>query len=71
MNNVFILMGNLVTRAGLSQELYKASYSFLGTLADPLSGLVWSQLVVGGLCCSLVALLTHQLCHRELPALAR
>ena len=27
---LFILMGNLVTRAGLSNELYKASYAFLG-----------------------------------------
>ena len=30
-------MGNLVTRAGLSQELYKASYSFLGHLRGGLS----------------------------------
>ncbi len=34
---LFILMGNLVTRAGLSQELYKASYSFLGHLKGGLS----------------------------------
>lgn len=27
---LFILMGNLVTRAGLSEELYTASYAFLG-----------------------------------------
>jgi tripartite ATP-independent transporter DctM subunit len=27
---LFILMGNLVTRAGLSHELYRASYAFLG-----------------------------------------
>lgn len=27
---MFILMGNLVTRAGLSEELYTASYAFLG-----------------------------------------
>lgn len=27
---LFILMGNLVTRAGLSQELYNAAYAFLG-----------------------------------------
>ncbi len=27
---LFILMGNLVTRAGLSEELYNASYAFLG-----------------------------------------
>ncbi|MFT0549061.1 TRAP transporter large permease [Allopusillimonas ginsengisoli] len=27
---LFILMGNLITRSGLSQELYNASYAFLG-----------------------------------------
>lgn len=27
---LFILMGNLVTKSGLSQELYRASYAFLG-----------------------------------------
>ncbi len=27
---LFILMGNLVTRAGLSSELYRVSYAFLG-----------------------------------------
>ena len=27
---LFILMGNLVTRAGMSEELYHASYSFIG-----------------------------------------
>lgn len=34
---LFILMGNLVTRAGLSKDLYKASYSFLGHLKGGLS----------------------------------
>lgn len=34
---LFILMGNLVTRSGLSGELYKASYSFLGHLRGGLS----------------------------------
>ena len=34
---LFILMGNLVTRAGLSQELYRASNSFLGHLKGGLS----------------------------------
>lgn len=27
---LFILMGNLVTRAGMSQELYRAAYAFIG-----------------------------------------
>ncbi len=34
---LFILMGNLVTRSGLSKELYKASYAFLGHLKGGLS----------------------------------
>lgn len=34
---LFILMGNLVTRSGLSHELYRASYSFLGHLRGGLS----------------------------------
>ncbi len=34
---LFILMGNLVTRSGLSRELYKASYAFLGHLRGGLS----------------------------------
>jgi len=34
---LFILMGNLVTRAGLSHELYKASNSFLGHFRGGLS----------------------------------
>ena len=34
---LFILMGNLVTKSGLSRELYKASYAFLGHLRGGLS----------------------------------
>ena len=34
---LFVLMGNLVTRSGLSQELYRASYAFLGHLRGGLS----------------------------------
>jgi len=34
---LFILMGNLVTRSGLSSELYKASFAFLGHLRGGLS----------------------------------
>ena len=29
---LFVLMGNFVTKAGMSRELYRASYSFLGHL---------------------------------------
>ncbi len=34
---LFVLMGNLVTRSGLSSDLYKASYAFLGHLRGGLS----------------------------------
>lgn len=34
---LFVLMGNLVTRSGLSKELYSASYAFLGHLRGGLS----------------------------------
>ncbi len=34
---LFILMGNFVTQSGLSKELYKASYAFLGHLRGGLS----------------------------------
>ncbi len=34
---LFVLMGNLVTRSGLSKELYAASYAFLGHLRGGLS----------------------------------
>jgi len=34
---LFILMGNLITRSGLSKELYQASYAFLGHLRGGLS----------------------------------
>jgi C4-dicarboxylate transporter, DctM subunit len=34
---LFILMGNLVTRAGLSQELFRAAYAFVGHLRGGLA----------------------------------
>ncbi|MCL4758170.1 MAG: TRAP transporter large permease [Rhodocyclaceae bacterium] len=42
---LFILMGNLVTRAGLSEELYTASYAFLGHRRG---GLAMSTIVACG-----------------------
>jgi tripartite ATP-independent transporter DctM subunit len=42
---LFILMGNLVTRAGLSEELYTASYAFLG---HKRGGLAMSTVVACG-----------------------
>ena len=34
---LFILMGNLVTRAGMSQELFRAAYTFIGHLRGGLA----------------------------------
>ena len=34
---LFILMGNLVTRAGMSQELFRAAYAFIGHLRGGLA----------------------------------
>src|ERR1044071_5216459 len=34
---LFILMGNLVTRAGVSQELYRTAYAFIGRLRGVLA----------------------------------
>ena len=51
---LFILMGNLVTRAGMSHELFRAAYTFVGHLRGGLAmasqgccgrswpGLLWS-----------------------------
>ncbi|MFC3230447.1 TRAP transporter large permease [Marinibaculum pumilum] len=42
---MFILMGNLVSRSGMSQELYRAAYSFLGHRSG---GLAMSTVVACG-----------------------
>ena len=34
---LFILMGNFVTRAGMSQELFRAAYAFIGHLRGGLA----------------------------------
>ena len=34
---LFILMGNFVTRAGMSQELFRAAYAFVGHLRGGLA----------------------------------
>ncbi len=53
---LFILMGNFVTRAGLSQELYRAAYTFIGHLRG---GLAMSTIVgcagFGAICGSSIA----------------
>jgi C4-dicarboxylate transporter DctM subunit len=53
---LFILMGNLVTRAGMSQELFRAAYTFVGHLRG---GLAMATIVAcagfGAICGSSIA----------------
>jgi TRAP-type C4-dicarboxylate transport system permease large subunit len=53
---LFILMGNLVTRAGMSQELFRAAYAFIGHLRG---GLAMATIVAcggfGAICGSSIA----------------
>ena len=53
---LFILMGNLVTRAGMSQELFRAAYAFIGHLRG---GLAMATIVgcagFGAICGSSIA----------------
>src|SRR3970040_1310741 len=42
---LFILMGNFVTRAGMSQELFRCAYSFIGHLRG---GLAMATIVACG-----------------------
>src|SRR4030095_16684786 len=53
---LFILMGNFVTRAGMSQELFRAAYAFIGHLRGGLAmPTVWSSAGFGGICGSSIA----------------
>ena len=53
---LFILMGNLVTRAGMSQELFRAAYAFIGHLRGGLAmATVWASAGFGGICGSSIA----------------
>ena len=53
---LFILMGNLVTRAGMSQELFRAAYAFIGHLRGGLAmATVWASAAFGGICGSSIA----------------
>src|SRR2546428_10829580 len=48
---LFILMGNFVTRAGMSQELFRAAYAFLGHLRGGLAmATIWASAGFGGGC---------------------
>jgi len=41
---LFILMGNFVTRAGMSQELFRAAYAFIGHLRGGLAmATIWAS----------------------------
>ncbi len=53
---LFILMGNLVTRAGMSQELFRAAYAFIGHLRGGLAmATVMACAGFGAICGSSVA----------------
>jgi C4-dicarboxylate transporter, DctM subunit len=53
---LFILMGNFATRAGMSQELFRAAYAFIGHLRGGLAmATVWASAGFGGICGSSIA----------------
>jgi tripartite ATP-independent transporter DctM subunit len=53
---LFILMGNFVTRAGMSQELFRAAYTFIGHFRGGLAmATVWASAGFGGICGSSIA----------------
>src|SRR5436853_5608264 len=53
---LFILMGNFVTRAGMSQELFRTAYAFVGHLRGGLAmATVWASAGFGGICGSSIA----------------
>src|SRR2546421_5314841 len=53
---LFILMGNFVTRAGMSRELFRAAYAFIGHLRGGLAmATVWASAGFGGICGSSLA----------------
>jgi tripartite ATP-independent transporter DctM subunit len=53
---LFILMGNFVTRAGMSQELFRAAYAFIGHLRGGLAmATIWASAAFGGICGSSIA----------------
>ena len=53
---LFILMGNLVTRAGMSQELFRTAYSFIGHLRGGLAmATVFACAGFGAICGSSIA----------------
>jgi TRAP-type mannitol/chloroaromatic compound transport system permease large subunit len=53
---LFILMGNFVTRAGMSQELFRAAYAFIGHLRGGLAmATIFACAGFGSICGSSIA----------------
>ena len=53
---LFILMGNFVTRAGMSQELYRTAYAFVGHFRGGLAmATIWGCAGFGAICGSSIA----------------
>jgi C4-dicarboxylate transporter DctM subunit len=53
---LFILMGSFVTRAGMSEELFRAAYAFIGHLRGGLAmATIWASAAFGGICGSSIA----------------
>jgi C4-dicarboxylate transporter, DctM subunit len=53
---LFILMGNFVTRAGMSQELFRAAHAFIGHLRGGLAmATIWASAGFGAICGSSIA----------------
>jgi C4-dicarboxylate transporter DctM subunit len=53
---LFILMGSFVTRAGMSQELFRAAYAFIGHFRGGLAmATIWASAAFGGICGSSIA----------------
>ena len=53
---LFILMGNFVTRAGMSEELFRAAYAFIGHFRGGLAmATIWASAGFGGICGSSIA----------------
>ena len=53
---LFILMGNFVTRAGMSQELYRAAHAFIGHFRGGLAmSTIWGCAGFGAICGSSIA----------------
>jgi C4-dicarboxylate transporter, DctM subunit len=66
---LFILMGNFVTRAGLSQELFRAAYAFIGHLRGGLAMAVIAACTGFGAICGSSVATTATFARAALPEL--